>query len=94
MTHTHVKVTSYEDAVARGFKPFDELSEELRAKVLAAKASQAKGFLPPISDCGPGHDPKAPCKDFCYKEGVHEVCFCSATNQCDDGCLYDDCPPY
>jgi hypothetical protein len=59
MAHTHLKVKSYEDALERGFMPFDELSAELRAKVIAAKASQAKGFLPPASACGPGHDPKA-----------------------------------
>ena len=87
-------IRSLKEALERGFKPISDLTPEFQAMVEAAKAAKRREFAAQVSPCGPGHNPKTPCRDFCYSNGVREVCFCSAANQCEDNCVYSTCPPY
>lgn len=94
MAQKHVPVESLAEALSHGFKPLSEVSPEFRALIEEALAAKRREFAEPISQCGPGHDPAKPCRDYCYSNGVREICFCSPANQCDNNCVYGKCEPY
>jgi hypothetical protein len=78
---------SYEEALALGFQPIDDIETFLSESV----GIEAKGFRSEsleaaeagrIRDCSTV-PPGTPCFDFCYSNGVRVMAFCGPTHQCD-----------
>ena len=94
MSEKHVAFKDLAHAREHGFRPLAELPPDFRELAQRAIAAHEHEFGVRISACGPEHAAGTPCRDFCYKEGVREICFCSPANQCDASCVYGHCPPY
>lgn len=78
---------SYEEALALGFRPIDNIETFLSQSVgidLEAFRLQRHGETggARLRDCSTA-PPGTPCFDFCYSNGVRVMAFCGPTRQCD-----------
>lgn len=88
---------TFEEAVALGFEPIDDISSFLAERVgisseafsserenMLAHSRQGRCSTAPIG---------SPCFDFCYSNGVRILGYCGPSRLC-DRFVHTSCPPY
>lgn len=97
MTDSNRPPATFEEAIASGFEPIDDIETFLRERVGTSidslRQKQKRFSMESLRvDCSVA-PPGTPCFDFCYSNGVRILGYCGQSRLC-DRFVHGACEPY